>query len=468
MVRKEISEMSTVEEQRQMGKKVRKEKTSRKTLGMWEAVSGREEVIQLIRESETGRIKELLPLRHERMAASPFSFFRGTALLQAHDLASTPGTPFCAQLCGDAHISNFGIFASPERRMVFDINDFDETLAAPFECDVKRLTASVEICGRDRGFSEAEREETVEQCARVYRETMRQFSETGNLDVWYAHLDIEDLVREREEQIDSRIRENVKETLEKARKKNSGRALHKLTEEVDGKLRIKNDPPLVVPLRELVGEEKKRYDFRHNLREAMAIYQQSLPLERRGILDQYEPLELARKVVGVGSVGTRSWILVMTGIGKEDPLVLQIKEAGPSVLEQYYRKSPFPESGRRVVEGQRGIQTAGDILLGWMSFCTKDGLRGDYYVRQLWDAKGSFELDTIRPDGLKKLGSMCAWILAHAHAKTGNRHMIAGYLGQGESFDRAMVRYARAYADQNEADYEVFRKHLALSEGGNL
>lgn len=458
--------MSTVEEQRQIGKKYRKEETSRKELGMWEPVSGREEVVQLIRESEKGRIEELLPLRHERMAVSPFTFFRGTALLQAHDLAKMPGTPFSAQLCGDAHISNFGIFASPERRMVCDINDFDETLEAPFEFDVKRLVASVEICGRDRGFSEAEREETVGRCARVYRETMRQFSEMGNLDVWYTHLDIEELVREREEQIDDRMKENVKETLEKARRKNSGRALHKLTEEVDGKLRIKSDPPIVVPLRELVGEEKNLYDFKHNLREAIALYQQSLPLERRGILDQYEPVELARKVVGVGSVGTRSWILVMTGIGKEDPLVLQIKEAGPSVLEQYYRKSPFPESGRRVVEGQRAIQTAGDILLGWMSFCTKEGIKGDYYVRQLWDAKGSFDLDTIRPEGLRKLSCMCAWILAHAHAKTGNRHMIAGYLGQGESFDRAMVRYARAYADQNEADYEMFMKTIGSPEQG--
>ena len=438
--------MKDIKEQRQTGKSFRKEETSRKVLGIWKPVSNRSEILNLMAEQEKGRIQELLPLRHERMLQSPFAFFRGTAILQAKDLSDSPGTPFYVQACGDAHISNFGMFASPERRMVFDINDFDETLPAPFECDVKRLLASVEICGRDRGFSREQREAAVEECARTYRESMRLFSEMGSLDVWYAHLDIDSVLKEQSDFLEPKNVKDIKKAVEKAQMKNSGRAMKKLMEETDGVFRIKSDPPIVVPLRDLVDADKERYDFRHNIREALKLYQESLPVERRGIIDSYEPLEMARKVVGVGSVGTRSWILVLTGAGKDDPLVLQIKEAGPSALERYFGKSRFSEQGRRVVEGQRAIQTVGDILLGWITFSSEDGINGDYYVRQLWDSKGSFDLEKISCEELRGLSSACAWTLAHAHAKTGNRHMIAGYLGKGEDFEKAMVGYARAYA----------------------
>lgn len=447
--------MITVKEQKELGKKIRRETISRKGLADWTPVVGRDEAKALITEEEQGRIQSLLPLRHERMLATPFTFFRGAAVVQAHDLSKSPYTDLVVQACGDAHISNFGFFASPERRLVFDINDFDETLPAPFECDVKRLFASVEICGRDRGFSVQQREEAVYETARTYRKAMRKFSDMGNLDVWYAHLDVDKVMKNNALDAGEKQIKTLKKVTDKARSKNSERAVRKLTEEVDGKLRIISNPPIVVPLRELVGEEKKTYDFHYNIKEALKLYQQSLPLERRGIIDQYEPVDMARKVVGVGSVGTRAWMIVLEGSTKDDPLVLQIKEAGSSALERYYKKSAFAESGRRVVEGQRAIQTVGDVLLGWISFSAEEGTVGDYYVRQLWDSKGSFDLDTIEAKGLRSLGSLCAWTLAHAHAKTGNRHIIAGYLGKGEAFERGMVSYAKAYADQNEADYEV-------------
>ncbi len=404
--------MKSIEERIEQAKAFRKT-TSRSDLGIWKVQTKRPIVEQLTLMQERTRHEKLIPVRRERMSASPFSFFRGSAVIQAHDLSTTPGTCFRVQACGDAHISNFGIFASPERRLVFDINDFDETLPAPFEADIKRLAASIEICGRQKGVSEGQRAETVREAAAFYRRSLSKTSE---------------------------------------------RAVRKLTETVDGKIRIISDPPLIVPLRDLIGEEKKNFDFRHDLRNAIDLYKVSLPAERQGLLDQYEPVEMAHKVVGVGSVGRQAWILIMMGRGNSDPLVLQIKEAEASVLETYYGASVYSECGRRVVEGQRAIQTAGDILLGWVRLRDLGGVMKDYYVRQLWDAKGSIDMETISTDGFRGVSLACAWTLAHAHAKTGDRHAIAAYLGNGEVFENAMVSYASAYADQNEADYEMFLK----------
>ena len=452
--------MKTIEERKQEGKAYRKT-TPRSALGEWEVQTKRPIVEELLLEQEKTRVKELLPLRRERMSVSPFTFFRGSAILQAHDLGSSPGTDFRVQACGDAHIANFGIFASPERRMVFDINDFDETLPAPFEVDVKRLAASVEICGRNRGFSKEERQSAVFNLAAHYREAMLEFSNMGNMEVWYRHLDLEKFMESPSGTVSKTQMRVMADTVQKAVSKNSERAVRKLTETVDGRIRIKSDPPLIVPVRDLIGKEKQAYDFHYSLRSALDIYKESLPRERRGLIDLYEPLELAHKVVGVGSVGRQAWILVMMGRENGDPLVLQIKEAEASVLEAYYGKCVFERCGHRVVAGQKAIQTAGDILLGYLRLQLPRGQR-DYYVRQLWDAKGSIDLETISLEGYNGLSLLCARTLAHAHAKTGDRHMIAGYLGKGDAFETAIARYAAAYADQNEADYEVFLKMKSL------
>jgi uncharacterized protein (DUF2252 family) len=449
--------MQTVEERKQQGKAYRKI-TPRSALGRWKVETGRGLVQDLLLEQEKSRMSELIPIRRQRMAASPFAFFRGTAVLQAHDLFLSPGTDFRVQACGDAHLANFGIFASPERRMVFDINDFDETLLAPFEVDVKRLAASIEICGRDRGFPKQLREEAVCGAAAAYQRAMMEFSDMGNMEVWYRHLDMGSFLEDTSHFSDRAQEKRVRDAVDRAGSKNSDLAVHKLTEIVDGKLRIKSDPPYIVPIRDMLTEEKALYDFHAGILRALALYKESLPMERRGLIEQYEPLELAHKVVGVGSVGRKAWILVLMGRENGDPLVLQIKEAEKSVLEDYYGLSPYPECGRRVVEGQRAIQTAGDILLGWVRLLRNDGRMSDYHVRQLWDAKGAFDLETISGEGLKGLSVLCAWTLAHAHAKTGDRHALAGYLGKSDAFENAMASYAFAYADQNEADYAMFLK----------
>ena len=449
--------MKTIKERKQEGKEVRKE-TSRRELGRWEVRPNRKIVEELIVKQEASRVQSLIPLRRQRMAVSPFTFFRGAAVLQAHDLASAPKTPFTVQACGDAHISNFGLYASAERRMVFDINDFDETLPAPFETDIKRLLASVEICGRDRKFTADQRQQVVYEAAAMYRKTMREHSDSGNMEVWYEHIDIRNFMNDRKDEIDEQQAKLMNSTVQKAMTRTSSFAVGKLLENVNGELHIKSNPPLVVSARDMIPEEKKEFDFRYDLVKTMEIYKKSLSVQRRRLLDQYEPLELAHKVVGVGSVGRQTWILVLMGRENGDPLVLQIKEADHSVLEEYYGASSYSNCGQRVVEGQRSIQTAGDILLGWARLKTISGKEKDFYVRQLWDDKGSFDLKNISCEGYRGLSLMCAWTLATAHAKTGDRHAIAGYLGKNDSFETAMTGYARAYADQNEADYETFLK----------
>ncbi|MCR5404784.1 MAG: DUF2252 domain-containing protein [Butyrivibrio sp.] len=451
--------MKEIEEIKEEAKAYRKV-VSRKSLGQWEVKKDRSVVIELLAGQEATRLKALIPVRHERMAASPFAFFRGTAIIQAHDIASDPGTKFMVQACGDAHISNFGIFASPERRILFDINDFDETNPAPFDVDIKRLLSSIEICGRERSFSKECREKAVFDAAAMYRTSMRSFSEMGNMEVWYKHFDMERFLEQGSYHIKPENVQVMRAAIDKALTHDSNRAVRKLTETVDGKLRIKSDPPLIVPIRDMPGKEKELFDFHYNLAKAFELYKESLPFERRGLIEQYEPVELAHKVVGVGSVGLKAWILVLIGRDNGDPLVLQIKQTEKSVLEQYYGQGTYMGCGQRVVQGQRLIQTAGDILLGWMNLELPDGRRNDYYIRQLYDAKGSFDLEKITESTYHGLSLMCAWTLAHAHAKTGNRHAISGYLGKSDVFENTMVKYAKAYADQNEADYETFLKYF--------
>jgi uncharacterized protein (DUF2252 family) len=370
----------------------------------------------------------------------------------AADLAATPVTGIRVQLCGDAHLANFGGYAAPDRKLVFDLNDFDETLPGPWEWDVKRLAASVAVEARDRGFAVADRREAVTRAVLSYRETMREFADMRTLDVWYARLEVEELfarwsVRGGEQ----------RRTLEKARAKTSLRAFSKLTHEVDGRPRIISDPPLIVPIEELVDGTEAQ------LEEAMAKllgnYRETLPDDRRTLIDGYEPVHFARKVVGVGSVGTRAWIVLLLGRDSRDPLFLQIKEAEASVLEPFAGRSEYRTGGQRVVEGQRLMQAASDILLGWLPDVSGiDGRRRHFYVRQLWDQKASARLDDIPAYELKIYAGVCGWTLARAHARTGPRAAIAAYLGGGDRFDRALADFAEAYADQNERD------HAALVE----
>ena len=450
-------ERVTREESRAYGKSLRKQ-APRSSHAAWEVKQDRQHAMDLLRDQEKDRMQSLLPIRHQRMAESPFSFYRGAAIIMADDLAHTPTTGVRVQACGDAHLANFGIFASAERRLVFDINDFDETLPAPWEWDVKRLVTSVEICGRHLGLSEEDRLGALRSTVQGYHQAMAHFSEMGNLDVWYAHLDVAELLREHADYLGKAEKSALVATAQKAVKKTSSRAVARFTENVNGELRVISDPPLLVPLRDLASFGISQETVVKVLGAYLARYRLSLPRERRSLIEQYTPQDMARKVVGVGSVGMRAWIIVLEGAGPEDSLVLQLKEATSSVLEPYAGQSEFLDHGRRVVEGQRAMQTAGDVLLGWARSADDKGVMRDYYVRQLWDAKGSVDLDRMDAHELSRFGSLCAWTLAHAHARTGDRHAIAGYLGKGATFDNALCEFAQAYADQNEADYQLFLK----------
>jgi uncharacterized protein (DUF2252 family) len=399
------------------------------------------------------RVAELVPIRYGRMLVSPFTFYRGSAALMAHDLAATPRTGLQAQLCGDAHLSNFGGFASPERSLVFDLNDFDETAPGPFEWDVKRLAASFEVAGRDRGFDDVERRAAVRAAVRAYREAIRSFATMRNLDVWYARLDAQEIQARLREGHDRKQAKAVARGAAKAQTKDSLKAFDRLTHEVDGEPRIVSDPPLIVPIAELVDSDDAR-DIESELRVLLLTYRRTLQRDRRDLLESYRYVDLAHKVVGVGSVGTRCWIVLMLGRDEQDPLFLQVKEAGPSVLEPFLGRSQFANHGQRVVEGQRKMQAASDVFLGWIR--NKRGLDGaerDFYVRQLWDWKTSVELDSILPRGLELYAQVCGWTLARAHARSGDRIAIGAYLGKSDAFDRAVADFAAAYADLNERDY---------------
>lgn len=411
---------------------------------------------------------ELLPIRHGRMLASPFAFFRGAALVMAHDLASTPNTGLGVQLCGDAHLMNFGGFGSPERQLVFDLNDFDETLPGPWEWDLKRLAASLAVAGRECGFTDAERRTAVQRTARTYREVIGHFASMGNLAVWYSRLDAATLRTLKAARVGGRARRRVRQTAERARAHDHVRAFSKLTTVVDGTVRLVSRPPLVVRLAELLGDDAA--DLSGAIAKLIAEYARSLPGDRRVLLDGFRVQDMALKVVGVGSVGTRCWVVLLRGRDHTDPLFLQVKEAGPSVLEPFLGKSTYANHGQRVVEGQRLMQAVSDVLLGWVRTTGIDGQRRDFYVRQLWDWKGSIDVTTMVPLGMALYGEVCAWTLARAHARSGDRVAIAGYLGSSDAFDRAMASFAESYADQNERDYDALRAavrsgRLAAAEG---
>jgi len=414
--------------------------------------------VGVLDEQATSRVPDLVPIRYGRMLVSAFTFYRGAAAIMARDLVSTPRAGLKVQLCGDAHLSNFGGFASPERSLVFDLNDFDETLPGPFEWDVKRLAASFEIAGRDRNFSDAERRTAVLSVLRAYRESMRNFATMANLELWYSRLDAERIMAAITVQADKKRAKAADRSLAKARSKDSMKAFTKLTEMVDGAPRIVSDAPLIVPLRDLAARTEGR-DMEEEIRELLRAYRRTLQYDRRLLLEEFRYADLAHKVVGVGSVGTRAWIMLLLGKDDGDPLFLQVKEAQASVLEPHLGRSEFRNSGRRVVEGQRMMQAASDIFLGWIrSPKGVDGVARDFYVRQLWDWKSSVDLDAISPGGLELYGQACGWTLARAHARSGDRIAIASYLGKSDVFDRAVAEFAIAYADFNERDYAALRK----------
>jgi uncharacterized protein (DUF2252 family) len=439
----------------QRGKQARK-LAPRSAQGVWEPGTDRIDPLQVLAEQDKTRVPELVPVRYGRMLVSGFTFFRGAAAIMAADLAAAPDSGLRVQLCGDAHLSNFGVFQAPDRRLVFDINDFDETLPGPFEWDVKRLAASVVIGARDRGFSAAEGEAAALGAAEAYRNAMAGFAAMKELDVWYARLDVEEFEQRWGSQVTKSARRRLDKNLAKARGKDSLRALEKLTERCDGELRIASRPPLLVPIAELAAREGADPAMLETmLRQLLREYHDTLDDQARVLAERYHYVDAAHKVVGVGSVGTRAWISLLLGRDENDPLFLQIKEAGPSVLEPFAGASRFAHAGHRVVAGQRLTQAAGDVLLGWLSVDGLDGKRREFYVRQLWDGKGSAEVDLMDAPTLATYARLCGWTLARAHARTGDRRAIAAYLGHGDKFDRAIAAYSQAYADQNEADYKV-------------
>jgi uncharacterized protein (DUF2252 family) len=423
--------------------------------GVLELPADRPDPVALLERQAESRVPELVPIRYGRMLVSPFTFYRGAAAIMAADLAAGTRTSLRVQLCGDAHLSNFGVFGSPERRLVFDINDFDETLPGPWEWDVKRLAVSLEVAGRDNGFGAADRREAVRRGVYEYRTAMRTFAGMRNLDVWYASLDVESRLPELRDLASRKQVRRTEQTLAKARTRDSMSAFSKLTHMVDGEPRIISDPPLIEPIEDLAaGVEAK--ELTETLHGVLLAYRKTLESDRRHLLEQYRLVHVARKVVGVGSVGTRAWIVLMLGGDAGDPLFLQIKEAQASVLEDHVGKSVFGNCGERVVAGQRLMQATSDIFLGWTRIAGGfDGRRRDFYGRQLKDWKGSAAIETMVPKGLTIYAGLCGWTLARAHARSGDRVEIAAYLGGGDAFDRAICDFADAYADVNERDYKA-------------
>jgi uncharacterized protein (DUF2252 family) len=415
----------------------------------------RPDPIRLLERQAKTRVPELVPIRYGRMLVSPFTFYRGGALIMASDLANTPHSGLTVQCCGDAHLSNFGVFASPERRLVFDLNDFDETLPGPWEWDVKRLAASMLIAARDNSYAANDQDQIVLDTVEEYRTAMASFAAMKNLEVWYAHLDIETALVELGSQLKPKMLKRTDKALAKARTKDSMSAFSKLTRVVDGEARIVAEPPLIVPIEEL-AEGTEREEIFDGLRDLLESYCETLEHDRGVLLRQFHMVDFARKVVGVGSVGTRAWIALLLGRDDEDPLFLQLKEAESSVLEKFVGASDFENHGERVVAGQRLMQATSDIFLGWVRVDSGlDGKTRDFYGRQLKDWKGSAEIDQMVPKGMAQYGRLCGWTLARAHARSGDRIAIASYLGKGNTFDRAIVEFSHAYAEQNERDYKA-------------
>ena len=457
-------------ESRAIGKEARAT-VPRASHATFEPSPDRPDPVTLLEDQAITRVQDLVPIRYGRMLVSPFTFFRGAALIMASDLSTTPDSGLTAQICGDAHLSNFGVFASPERQFVFDCNDFDETLPGPWEWDIKRLAASIVVAGREKGHAKAMRTAAIAELGRTYRESMRQMATLSNLEVWYFHVDVASVISELETQAattgsksQARMAATATKAVAKARTKDSMKALDKLTHVVDGERRIISDPPLLVPVEE-VFPELEADQFVSMFREVLRRYRQTLSTDRRHLLEEYQFSQMARKVGGVGSVGTRVWVILLHGAGPEDVLFLQAKEAEASVLERFTKKSHYGNHGARVVAGQRLMQASSDIFLGWQRTDGVDGASHDYYVRQLQDWKGSIDTETMAPQGLEAYGRLCALTLARAHARSGDRFAMAAYLGNSDNFEMALAKFAESYADQNERDYEAF---AAACKSGRL
>jgi uncharacterized protein (DUF2252 family) len=414
---------------------------------------GRADPVALLEAQGLTRVPELLPIRYGRMASSPFAYFRGAALPMAADLSRTPRTGFTVQACGDAHLANFGLFASPERNLIFSINDFDETLPGPWEWDVKRLAASMEVAGRARNFPAKDRRRIVRATVCSYRRAMRDFAGMDALAVWYAHVNVARMAALTTVRPSVGERKLLARTAEKARTKDNLGALGRFASMEEGHPRLRAEEPVIVPVRDLVAQGEGG-TIEERLRTLLDLYAQSLSPERRVLLDRYRLVDMARKVVGVGSVGTRCWMLLLLE-QRGNPLFLQVKEAEPSVLEAYVGASEFATCGQRVVVGQRLMQAVSDIFLGWVRAIGLDGLEHDYYVRQLRDWKGAVEIDAMNPDEMQAYGEVCGWTLARAHARSGDRIAIAAYLGGGDSFDEAVREFAVGQADQSERDHRA-------------
>jgi uncharacterized protein (DUF2252 family) len=453
----------TVDERTAHGRAVRSA-VPRSSLGEWTPAPDRRDPVELLEEQARTRVAELVPIRHGRMLISAFTFYRGGAFLMAADLAAAPRTGLTVQLCGDAHLSNFGAYAAPDRRLVFSVNDFDETLPGPFEWDLKRLVASFAVAGRDRAFDAPQRDTINQAVARSYRESMRDFAGQRQLDLWYARIDVEEIEQRLAGEANPKEMRRFARNVAKTRSKDSLKAFGKLTAIVDGRPRIVGDPPLIVTIEDVAGpEEAPRIEG--FVRAVLREYRRSLPSDRRHLIEQFAYAHAARKAVGVGSVGTRAWIALLQGRDAADPLFLQIKEAEASALEPFLGRSAFANHGKRVVEGQRLMQAASDLMLGWVRVDGLDGVSRDFYVRQLWDQKGSAVVETMTPRMMMSYAKLCGWTLAKAHARSGDPVAIAAYLGAGTASDRSLAAFAEAYADQNERDFAAFR---AAVDSGRL
>jgi uncharacterized protein (DUF2252 family) len=448
----------------------------------WKPAADRRDPVALLEGQDKTREQDLVPVRHGRMMVSPFTFYRGAAVVMAADLAPTPVAGLEVQLCGDAHLANFGLYASPERLLMFDVNDFDETLPGPFEYDVKRMAASFTVAGRNNGFAKADVEAATLASVRAYREAMAGFAPMGTMDIWYAHLDQDELMAtirsaaaqtakeareakkakakktekrdERAEKLAESVEKRAEKIAGKAHRHDSLQALSKLGERVNGGYRIVSQPPIVVPARDLAATYGiSPDDVMPALHDQFRAYRETLQDDRRHLLERFEIIDAARKVVGVGSVGTRCFIVLLQGRDAVDPLFLQVKEAMASVLEPYAGKSRYRQHGERVVQGQRLMQAASDIYLGW----TKElDVRRNFYWRQLRDMKGSVDIEAAVPFGLTAYARICGWTLARAHARSGDPVAIAAYLGETDAFDKSITGFSQAYADQNERDHTEF------------
>ncbi|MFE3290802.1 DUF2252 domain-containing protein [Rhodococcus sp. NPDC059234] len=417
-------------------------------------------VVDLLELQAATRVPQLVPVRYGRMASTAFAFYRGGARIMADDLFHAPSTGLRTHLCGDAHMGNFGLYATPERRVAFDINDFDETYPGPFEWDVKRLAGSLAVAGRENGFADKQRARVTLACVAEYRETMARQADRGTLAAWYSHIEPTTELLELRDELDTSTSKRIRKALEKSSHRDSVQALTKLTAMVEGQRRINSFPPLIAPIEEVFPDADVKLLYAE-LRQRLGEYRQTLQANRRVLFDRFELVQAARKVVGVGSVGTRAWILLFRGVDEDDPLFLQAKEAQQSVLAGYLEGPSFPNEGERVVEGQRLMQAASDIFLGWQQGPGFDGVRRDFHLRQLRDGKGSAVIDTMAPTAMALYGRLCGRALAYAHARAGDRVAIAAYLGSGTEFDHAIAEFAETYADQNARDHAALLEAIA-------